>query len=375
MTRQKVILWGPGGVGEYVLRYLQTQPELDLVGVRAYSPEKEGTDVAELFGLPPSGVTATARVDDLLALGADCVIFTPRTAMTDHTAPGSPDAAVLAEALMILESGANLVSSIGSSMHWRQLVAGEAFRGEINAACRRGNSSALFTGIDPGFSDCVLGATVASMVGEITQIRSWEMLDYSTYMVAETLAALGFGVKPEQMEAHPEILATWGGSLHVLADACGITLDELEVGGDIWISPQTYTVHNGMTVEAGTVGAVRWSLSGIVDGRARIQTNHVNRLGPHAAPDWPSIGDAGGYRIEVDGFPSIRGDFPFGLPGGTRDGLKDAMAMTAARLVNSIDQVVRAAPGHLTPNDLPIIGPRYGVLREPTAVAGGVGSS
>ena len=29
MTRQTVILWGPGGVGEYVLRYLQTQPELE----------------------------------------------------------------------------------------------------------------------------------------------------------------------------------------------------------------------------------------------------------------------------------------------------------------------------------------------------------
>lgn len=369
MSRQRVILWGPGGVGEYVLRYLQTQPELELVGVRVYSPDKEGKDVAELLGLPPSGVTATRRVDELLALGADCVIFTPRTALTDHTAPESPDADVLAEALMILESGANLVSSIGSAMHWRQLLAGEAFRGAIDAACKLGNSSALFTGIDPGFSDCVLGATVASLVGEITQIRSYEMLDYSTYMVAETLAALGFGVKPDELQAHPEILkATWGSSLYVLADLCGITVDEIEVGGDTWISPETYTATNGMLVEAGTIGAVRWSLSGIVDGRPRVQINHVNRLMPHAAPDWPSIGDAGGYRIEVDGFPSIRGDFPFGLPGGTRDGLKDAMAMTGARLVNSIDHVIQASPGHVTPADLPIIGPRYGLLREASAV-------
>jgi 4-hydroxy-tetrahydrodipicolinate reductase len=371
MSNHKVILWGAGGVGEYVLRYLQTQPELELIGVRAYSAEKEGKDVAELVGLPPSGVTATQNVDELLALGADCVIFTPRTSMTDHTAPGSPDAPVLAEALRILESGANLVSSIGSPMHWRQLVNGAAFHEQLNSACQRGNSSVLFTGIDPGFSDCVLGATVASMVGEITQIRSWEMLDYSTYMVAETLAALGFGVKPEEMTAHPEILtATWGGSLWVLADACGVTLDDIETGGDIWVSPETYTVENGMVVQAGTVGAVRWSLSGIVDGEARVQTNHVNRLGAHAAPDWPSIGDAGGYRIEVDGFPSIRGDFPFGLEGGTKDGLKDAMAMTAARLVNSIGHVVEAEPGHLTPNDLPIIGPRYGLAnRRVTAPA------
>jgi hypothetical protein len=366
MSKYKVILWGPGGVGEYVLRYLKSQPELELIGVRAYSEEKEGADVAELVGLTPCGVPATRDVDELLALDADCVIFTPRTQLTDQTVAGSPDAPVFAEALQILESGANLVSSIGSAMHWRHLADGDAFRNQITAACERGNSSAFFTGIDPGFSDCVLGATVASLVGEITQIRSWEMLDYSTYMVAETLAALGFGVKPEEMHAQPEILtATWGSSLWVLADACGFELDDIEVGGDIWISPETYENENGMTVEAGTIGAVRWSLSGIVDGETRVQTNHVNRLGAHAAPDWPSIGDAGGYRIEVDGFPPLRGDFPFGLSGGTDDGLEDAMAITAARLINSIDPVVQAAPGHLTANDLPIIGPRHGFVREP----------
>jgi hypothetical protein len=357
MTKHRVILWGPGGVGEYVVRYLASQPEIELVGVRCYSEDKEGTEIG--------GVPATRDVDQLLGLDADCVIFTPRTDLTDHTAPGSPDAAVIAEALQVLESGANVVSSIGSPMHWRQLANGDTFRKEITAACERGESSALFTGIDPGFSDCVLGATVGSMVGEITQIRSWEMLDYATYMVAETLHALGFGVKPEEMQAHPEILtATWGGSLWVLADACGFELEGIVVGGDIWVSPETYTTTNGMTVEAGTVGAVAWSLSGIVDGETRIQTNHVNRLGAHAAPDWPSIGDAGGYRIEVDGFPPIRGDFPFGLAGGTDDGLEDAMAMTAARLINSIPYVVEAAPGHLTPNDLPIIAPRHGFARE-----------
>src|SRR6202023_1036912 len=113
MANHTVILWGPGGVGEYVLRYLRSQPELELIGVRCYAEDKEGADVAELLGMPACGVPATRDVDDLLARGADCVTFTPRTAMTDHPAPGSPDRAVIQEALRILESGANLVSSIG----------------------------------------------------------------------------------------------------------------------------------------------------------------------------------------------------------------------------------------------------------------------
>jgi hypothetical protein len=37
------------------------------------------------------------------------------------------------------------------------------------------------------------------------------------------------------------------------------------------------------------------------------------------------------------------------------------MAMTAGRLVNSIEAVVGAAPGYHTPNSLPLIGPRYGL--------------
>jgi hypothetical protein len=358
----RVIVWGPGGVGEHVLRYLASRADLDLVGVRCYSENKEGTDPAAALGLAPSGVTATRNVEALLALEADCVIYTPRSALTDHTLPDSPDRALEHELIAILESGKNVVSPIGSFMHWRHLANGRESLDRINDACGRGDSSAYFTGIDPGFTDCVLGATVASLSGEITQIRSWEMIDYSTYMVAETISAMGFGCTPERVPASTApIMATWGGSPWTLADACDVELDEIVMDGDIWVSPETYTATNGLVVEAGTVGAIRFSLSGRRDGKTWVQLNHVNRLGAHAAPDWPSIGDAGGYRIEVDGFPPVRGDFPFGLPGGTGDGLKDAMAMTAGRLVNCIDAVVTAEPGHLTPNDLRMIGPRHGM--------------
>jgi 2,4-diaminopentanoate dehydrogenase len=364
MSKRRVILWGPGGVGEYALRYVLGRPDLELVGVRCYSEDKEGRDVGEIYGNTPCGVRATRDVGALLSLGADCVIFTPRATLADHTVPGAPDRAWVEELLAILASGANVTSSTGSPIHWRHLRNGETFLGEITAACRRGRSSAFFTGIDPGFTDCVLGATVGSMVGEITQIRSWEMIDYSTYMAADTISAIGFGRRPEELSGGQEsVEATWSSSLWVLADACGVEIEEIKWDADVWLSPEPYKVESGLFVDVGTVGALRWSLTGIVDGEPRIQTNHVNRLGRHAAPDWPSIGDYGGYRIEVDGFPPIRGDFPFGLPGGTGKGLDDAMAMTAARLVNSIGAVVEAPPGFLTPNDLPLIGPRYGLAR------------
>jgi 4-hydroxy-tetrahydrodipicolinate reductase len=146
-----------------------------------------------------------------------------------------------------------------------------------------------------------------------------------------------------------------------MADALGLVLDDLALDMDVWLSPTTYTGVNGLVVEEGTIGALRWSLAGVVAGEKRVVVNHINRIGPDAAPDWPKIGTAGGYRIEIDGMPPFVGEFPLGLPGGTGASLDDAVIMTAARCVNSIAALVGAAPGYLTLNDLPTIGARHGM--------------
>ena len=362
MAKYKVMLWGPGILGEYALRYLGNRNDLELVGVRCYSPEKEGKDPAELAGLPPCGATATRDVDALLALDADCVIYSPRSSLVDHTFPGSPDAPLEEELIRILASGKNVVTPLGSFLHWRNLVNGKESFERINAACQQGKSTLYATGLDPGYTDCVLGATVASLVGDIAQIRTYEVLDYSSYRYPETLSVMGFGGKPEELpDMGQAILGYWGGSVYTTAEACGLELDEVTFSGDIWIAPETYTAKNGLTVEAGTVGAVRFWVAGVAGGQERLQLHHVNRMGANAAPDWPAVGETGGYRVEVDGFPPIKADFPFGLPGGTGDALEDGVSMAAARLINSIDAVVAAPPGHVTTNDLPLIGPRFGM--------------
>ena len=147
MTTHKVILWGAGGVGEYVLRYLAGQPELELVGVRCFSASKEGIDPTPAFGLEPCGVEATCDVDALLALDADTVIYTPRSYLTDHSAPDSPDKPLEDEIVRILEAGKNIVSPIGSFMHRRNLINGEESIGRIDEAGKRGGASAYFTEI------------------------------------------------------------------------------------------------------------------------------------------------------------------------------------------------------------------------------------
>src|ERR1700732_4854336 len=71
------IQFSTGNVGRHSLRAIIGRPDLELVGVHASSSEKIGRDAAELCGLErPTGIIATDDVDALIALDADCVVYT-----------------------------------------------------------------------------------------------------------------------------------------------------------------------------------------------------------------------------------------------------------------------------------------------------------
>jgi 4-hydroxy-tetrahydrodipicolinate reductase len=141
-----------------------------------------------------------------------------------------------------------------------------------------------------------------------------------------------------------------------MADGFGVEVEEIKSDFDMYIAPETFTTVGGLTINKGTISAIRWSLAAIVNGRPRFSINHVTRARWDCGPDWPNIGTDGGYRVEIDGFPPLRCDFPMALPGGTGSSFADAMAMTAARCVNAIEAVVEAPTGYLTFRELKPIG-------------------
>jgi len=73
----KVIQWATGGVGKAAIEGVQSHPELQLVGCWVRSPDKEGKDAGVIAGIGEIGVTATNNIEDILALDADCVVYTP----------------------------------------------------------------------------------------------------------------------------------------------------------------------------------------------------------------------------------------------------------------------------------------------------------
>lgn len=74
---RSVIQFSTGNVGRHSLRAIIERPDLELVGVHASSSAKVGQDAGMLCGSEQNtGVIATDDLDALVALGADCVVFT-----------------------------------------------------------------------------------------------------------------------------------------------------------------------------------------------------------------------------------------------------------------------------------------------------------
>ena len=94
----RVVQWTTGNVGKQSVAAIAANPELELAGCYAWSPDKVGRDVGELCGLEPLGISATDDVDALLALRPDCVVYNPMWQSVD-------------ELVRILESGANVVTT------------------------------------------------------------------------------------------------------------------------------------------------------------------------------------------------------------------------------------------------------------------------
>ena len=365
MGGYRVIQWGKGAVGVEAVKFVLDSADLELVGAKCYTADKDGRDVGELVGRESVGVPAQLDAEAVLAIEADCVLFMPRDAFLDPTVPGSPSASWVEEIVRVLESGKNVVSPLQSAMHWRQLADGAALRARLQAACHEGGVSLSFTGLDPGFiSDC-LAVTLSSAAGNIDQVRTLEVIDYATYAAPSTLESMGYGQPQKAVDGGTDesLVPSWGCALWLVADALGVEIDEIVLDAHTIAAPKDFTSPGGLHVAAGSVGAMQWSISAVIAGRPRIVARHIGRIGSHMAPDWPRIGEKGGYRVEVDGTPPLRMELPLGLPGGTGTCLGDAIQMTAARCVNAVAAVVAAPVGYHLMTAMPIQGGRHSLRR------------
>ena len=146
--RHRVVQWATGNIGTRALRAVIEHPDLTLAGAYVYSPAKAGRDAGELCGLGPAGVVTTRDVDEILALGADCVLYMPAACDTG-------------EVCRLLASGANVVTTRGE-FH-RPASMDPAARRRVEDACDRGGTSIHSTGSSPGFITEALPLVLTSL--------------------------------------------------------------------------------------------------------------------------------------------------------------------------------------------------------------------
>ena len=148
MTRYRVVQWATGNIGSRSLRQVIEHPALTLAGVYVTSPAKAGRDAGDLCGLPPTGVTATNDVGEILALGADCVLYMPAVCDLDQVCA-------------LLAGGTNIVTTRGEFHHPGSMP--PADRERVERACAEGGTSIHSTGSSPGFISEVVSLVLASI--------------------------------------------------------------------------------------------------------------------------------------------------------------------------------------------------------------------
>ena len=350
----RVIQWATGNVGVHALRGIAQHPELELVGLCVHSEKKAGRDAGELCGIGETGVVATHDTDAVLALDADCVSYMGATDFRLNDA--------IEDMCRILASGKNLVTTSFVPLVYPPAVIPQ-IRERLESACRDGGTTLFCSGIDPGFSPDALPIALSSLSERIESIRAQEIFNYATYDQAETLfEVMGFGKPP----GHPAPLLLpgaltmgWGPSVRMVADALGVTLDEVRQLHEVAVADAPFEIPAGK-IDAGTVAGLRFEVQGIVAGEPRIVIEHVTRLRDDIAPHWPRGNGPGTYRVVIEGMPSMRCDLDIGFR--SDDHNVDGCVASAMRVVNAIPQVCRAEPGLKSWLDLPGIAGR-GALR------------
>jgi hypothetical protein len=344
------VVWGTGNVGRAAVRAVAAHPELSLVAVLVSNPAKVGKDAGALSGLGRRlGVTATDDVAAVLSLA-------PRAVVYAASGDVRPDGAI-EDISRALRAGAVVVTPSLYGMYDCTHAPAE-IREVLLESVEAGGGSLFVSGVDPGWANDVLPLLVSGLGSAIAAVRCQEIFDYSTYDQEEAVRDLiGMG---HPLDYQPLMLAEgiptmiWGGQLRMMARALGAELDGVEE--TLERRPlDTSVVTDAMgAFSAGTQGAVRLEVRGMVAGEPRIVVEHVTRIHASCAPDWPTPpgGGAGAHRVIIEGRPRIEVTVEATDEGGNRAAGGNATA--AGRLVNAIDWLVGAGPGLFDALDVPL---------------------
>lgn len=343
MAPLRIVQWATGNIGTRALQGVIDHPAMELVGLWVHSPDKVGRDAGELCDRPTTGVVATGDLEAVVSLGADCVLYMPRSLDVD-------------EVCRLLRSGSNVVTTRGELHHPPSLD--PSIRERLDAACAEGGSSVHSTGSSPGFITEALPLVLTSVQRRLDGVLVEEFADLSRRPSPDLLfQVMGFGRPPGEIGQHriDHGRDSFGPSLRTTADALGLPLDDVQATGEVAVARDAIEIAAG-TIEAGTVAGQRTTVTGHHDGRPILRFRASWYCSHDLDPAWDLLPT--GWRVTVDGDAPLKVDLPF--PFGIEEMAERAPGYTANRAVNAVEAVCAAAPGIRTIADLPPVVARLG---------------
>jgi 2,4-diaminopentanoate dehydrogenase len=352
----KVIVWGPGHIGAAALKQALLRPEFDVVGVKVYSDHKNGVDIGELVGLPPVGVTATTDRDAMIALDADCVIFTPRP--LDPVANDQ-------DAIDLLASGKNVVTSW--NFHYPE-NRGDELAARLRDACEKGQSTVHGTGVHPSFMVERLVTTLSGLMLDIDHIRFVESVDVSQALAgmgSDVVTAVGFGRAPSELGPHDiganlagqyyEDVIAYVGKAYFDAEPDAVRIEHDFTGTAV---DEDRSIP-GLALPPGTASAISHVHRGYI-GDHHFFTNEEhwylgkpNRyLGDGNVPLGDGFSGSSNYIIELDGKPG-RIAVQMDLESTMADETPIITYCSVVTLLQAVVPVTHAEPGVLLANARP----------------------
>lgn len=333
MEKLRVIQWATGKVGKHSLRAILDDPRLVLAGLYAYSDEKVGIDAGDLCGRQKTGVVATNNIDELIALGADTVIYTSFMADLDQVT-------------RLLESGLDVISTnLFLNVGGVYSPAGK----QLEDACQRGNSSLYITGVNPGWINSV-AVGLTSTCRQVDRVAVFESADCSGYESVETWLAMGMSMPTateEVIENARNWLLLFADATQRMADAMMFKLDDLKFSVEFATASKKIDL-GWFCMEKDTIAAVRGGWDGIVNGNTVVQTRVAWYLTKDLNEGWEFSEEE--YHLVVEGDPGSETRIKFQPPAYWDK--SDWEIITAMPAVNAIFNVKAAPPGIVSLRDL-----------------------
>jgi 2,4-diaminopentanoate dehydrogenase len=336
----KVAQWASGSVGMWSLREIIRHPDLELVALRVYDPEKVGQDAGRIADGQAVGVRATDNIDDIVASGADVVV---------HCAQAFGQLEQMADDVVaLLQAGLNVVTVsdyIAPELHSKELLI------RLDAAAKAGGVTLHGTGIDPGFLCDRLPATLTGLSTVVDHIEMLEIADLRGHPNPSMIMdLLGFGLEPEQFQIDPNhpglqyCAAMFPQAVYTLFKLLDVPWGRLGVTPPVLATAtKDLDVASGR-IRAGTIAGISWTFQGYRPNDPDGSPFATHQWSWYLEPDLAGMPEAHGrYQIQlnIEGTPNLRTvvdithpEDPFFMP-------------TAGAAIRAIPEVVAAPPGHL----------------------------